>query len=61
MRKGTLACMLVGHKFHAERVEYEPHYKKLVKNGQVAFLTKGDYHLVGFTTEYCIRCGKRDI
>lgn len=57
MKKGTLGCLLFGHKFHAERVELLPHYLKLVESGLATGLTKYDFHMLGFQTDYCVRCG----
>lgn len=57
IRIGTLACMLFGHKFHGERLEFDPHYLKGVEIGVIGLRSKNDYHMVGFQTDYCVRCG----
>lgn len=57
MRTGTFRCWLWGHKFHGEKVEFDPHYLAGVKDGFVNTRTYGDYHMVGFKTDYCTRCG----
>lgn len=62
IRIGTLACILFGHKFHGERIEFNPHYLKMVEQGMIGTMQCGDYHLVGFQTDYCVRCGiKRNL
>ena len=60
IKKGTLACRLFGHKFHGEKLEYHPHYLEGVKNGTMSVLLQKDFHLMGFQTDYCVRCGLQD-
>lgn len=58
MKTGTFLCWLFGHKFHGERLEYHPHYLKLVEQGLVSTLMRdADVHMIGFQTSYCVRCG----
>lgn len=55
--KINLYCRIFGHKFHGEKVEFEPHYLKLVEKGIAIMRTDRDFHLVGFQTDYCVNCG----
>lgn len=48
IKKGTLACRLFGHKFLEEKLEYHPYHSEI------------DYQLVGYQTDYCVRCGLQD-
>lgn len=57
MNTGTLKCKLFGHSFHGERVVFDPHYLKLVEMGIASRRMKDDFHMVGFQTDYCTRCG----
>lgn len=60
MKKGTLLCKLFGHKFHAEHIEYTPHYLKMVEQGMAHMLMPDDFIRVGHVTDYCVRCGLRE-
>ena len=54
---GTLNCKLFGHKFIGEKMEYDPHYLKLVETGLAGVRLSSDYHIERFRIDYCVRCG----
>lgn len=57
MKIGTFSCWLFGHKFYGEKIEFEPHYLKAAERGVVSTRLPTDFHMVGFQTDYCVRCG----
>lgn len=38
-------------------MKFDPHYLKMVEQGVVMARTLQDFHLEGFPSDYCTRCG----